>query len=175
MKTIPCAHAIAMPLPKLQQNKPPTISSNNSGLPSSPFALWACVHPAKSVVRSTRWLPIPPQVHGYFGHAPTLAMQPWPVDLAVEAGEVPAGPYNITGARVVLDQPASDLIATHFGAQTAIQTLAGQRFPTQHYPGASRLWLSAHLSLEPNSASPRSLNVQLSPYPQMFSRNLIER
>jgi nucleoside-diphosphate-sugar epimerase len=43
--------------------------------------------------------------------------------LAVEATDVPSGPYNITGARVVLDQPAADLITTHFGAQTRVQGL----------------------------------------------------
>jgi nucleoside-diphosphate-sugar epimerase len=49
--------------------------------------------------------------------------------LAIEATNVPSGPYNITGERVVLDQPASDLVATHFGANTAIRDLQGNASP----------------------------------------------
>lgn len=49
--------------------------------------------------------------------------------LAIEAAAPPSGPYNITGARVVLDQPASDLIATHFGAATTVRGLQGNTSP----------------------------------------------
>ncbi len=49
--------------------------------------------------------------------------------LGVEATNVPSGPYNITGARVVLDQPAADLITTHFGAQTTVQGLQDNNSP----------------------------------------------
>jgi nucleoside-diphosphate-sugar epimerase len=34
--------------------------------------------------------------------------------LAAEATVVPSGPYNITGASVVLDQPSAELVATYF-------------------------------------------------------------
>lgn len=43
--------------------------------------------------------------------------------LALEAAEVPSGPYNITGGRVVLDQPAAELIATHFGKAISVRGL----------------------------------------------------
>ena len=49
--------------------------------------------------------------------------------LAIEASEVPSGPYNITGARVVLDQPAADLVATYFGTRTILHTLPGYTSP----------------------------------------------
>jgi nucleoside-diphosphate-sugar epimerase len=49
--------------------------------------------------------------------------------LAIEAAEVPSGPYNITGARVVLDQPATQLVATHFGAATTDRGLQGNASP----------------------------------------------
>jgi nucleoside-diphosphate-sugar epimerase len=49
--------------------------------------------------------------------------------LAVEAATVPSGPYNITGARVVLDQPAAQLVTTHFEGHTAIRTLQGLASP----------------------------------------------
>jgi nucleoside-diphosphate-sugar epimerase len=49
--------------------------------------------------------------------------------LAIEATEVPSGPYNITGARVVLDQPAADLVATYFGPGTALHSLPGYTSP----------------------------------------------
>jgi nucleoside-diphosphate-sugar epimerase len=49
--------------------------------------------------------------------------------LAIEAAEVPSGPYNITGARVVLDQPATQLVATYFGAATTDRGLPGHASP----------------------------------------------
>jgi len=49
--------------------------------------------------------------------------------LAVEATGVPSGPYNITGARVVLDHPAAELVATHFGADLEIRGLDGYNSP----------------------------------------------
>lgn len=49
--------------------------------------------------------------------------------LAAEASFVPSGPYNITGARVVLDQPAAELIATHFGGKTTLRALQGTASP----------------------------------------------
>ena len=49
--------------------------------------------------------------------------------LAAEANEVPSGPYNITGARVVLDQPAAELIATHFGDKTTVRALQSTSSP----------------------------------------------
>lgn len=49
--------------------------------------------------------------------------------LAIEAAEVPSGPYNITGARVVLDQPAAELVATHFGAATEVRDLQDNASP----------------------------------------------
>ena len=41
--------------------------------------------------------------------------------LAVEQREVPSGPYNITGARVVLSEPAAPLVKRHLGDQTEIR------------------------------------------------------
>jgi nucleoside-diphosphate-sugar epimerase len=49
--------------------------------------------------------------------------------LAIEAVDVPSGPYNITGERVVLDQPSGELVATHFGAKTAVRSLHGYASP----------------------------------------------
>jgi nucleoside-diphosphate-sugar epimerase len=49
--------------------------------------------------------------------------------LAIEAADVPSGPYNITGERVVLDQPSGELVATHFGAKTAVRGLHGYASP----------------------------------------------
>ena len=49
--------------------------------------------------------------------------------LAVEAREVPSGPYNITGARVVLEQASPDLVTTHFGTQTTLRHLEGNASP----------------------------------------------
>ena len=41
--------------------------------------------------------------------------------LAVETTDVPSGVYNITGSRIVLDTPTSDLITHHYGAGTSIR------------------------------------------------------
>lgn len=41
--------------------------------------------------------------------------------LAVEAQDVPPGPYNITGAEVVLPTETQDLVAEHFGSSTEIR------------------------------------------------------
>ena len=41
--------------------------------------------------------------------------------LAIEAPSVPSGPYNITGAEVVLDQESAALVAAHFGAATEVR------------------------------------------------------
>ncbi len=41
--------------------------------------------------------------------------------LAVEVEQLAAGPYNITGARVMLNTDARELIATHFGTDVAIR------------------------------------------------------
>ncbi len=50
--------------------------------------------------------------------------------LAVEAEAVPAGPYNITGAQVVLSTPTIELVKTHFGDRTKIRgDLPGQVSP----------------------------------------------
>lgn len=49
--------------------------------------------------------------------------------LAVEAAEVPSGPYNITGSHVVLEQSAAELVATYFGAQTEARSLTGNASP----------------------------------------------
>lgn len=49
--------------------------------------------------------------------------------LAIEAAEVPSGPYNITGPRVVLEQSAEELVSTHFGAQTDMRTLRAHASP----------------------------------------------
>jgi nucleoside-diphosphate-sugar epimerase len=49
--------------------------------------------------------------------------------LAIEAAQVPSGPYNITGASVVLDQPADELVATYFGAKTEVRSLQGKVSP----------------------------------------------
>lgn len=49
---------------------------------------------------------------------------------AIEASTVPSGPYNITGAEVVLDQPSTELVAAHFGAKTEQRgPLAGRSSP----------------------------------------------
>lgn len=48
---------------------------------------------------------------------------------AIEAAEVPSGPYNITGPRVVLDQTAEELVRTHFGAATTVHGLEGHASP----------------------------------------------
>jgi nucleoside-diphosphate-sugar epimerase len=50
--------------------------------------------------------------------------------LAIEAPSVPAGPYNITGAEIVLDQESAALVAEHFGAATELRLgLAGHQSP----------------------------------------------
>ena len=49
--------------------------------------------------------------------------------LAVEAADVPPGPYNITGT-VVLAEPVADLVRRHFGARTEIR----QPLPDQASP-----------------------------------------
>ena len=41
--------------------------------------------------------------------------------LAIETDGVPPGPYNITGAQVVLDTPTHDLIDTYFGPATELR------------------------------------------------------
>ena len=41
--------------------------------------------------------------------------------LAVEAGSVPSGPYNITGARVVSSEPTPTLVERYFGEETEIR------------------------------------------------------
>jgi nucleoside-diphosphate-sugar epimerase len=41
--------------------------------------------------------------------------------LAVEAAEVPSGPYNITGAQVVLPTLTSELVSNHFGTATEVR------------------------------------------------------
>jgi nucleoside-diphosphate-sugar epimerase len=41
--------------------------------------------------------------------------------LAAEAAAVPPGPYNITGAEVVLPTPSRELVSTCFGAQTQLR------------------------------------------------------
>ena len=41
--------------------------------------------------------------------------------LAIEAESVPSGPYNITGAQVVLSIPTLDLVKQYFGNQTEIR------------------------------------------------------
>ena len=48
---------------------------------------------------------------------------------AIEADVAPSGPYNITGARIVLDQPVADLVSTHFGKNTEIRGLTGRVSP----------------------------------------------
>jgi nucleoside-diphosphate-sugar epimerase len=48
--------------------------------------------------------------------------------LGVEAAEVPSGPYNITGARV-LETSADELVAIHFGSQTTNRGLEGSASP----------------------------------------------
>ncbi len=40
--------------------------------------------------------------------------------LALEAEDVPSGPYNITGSRIVLSEPTAKLIEQYFGSQTKI-------------------------------------------------------
>ena len=49
--------------------------------------------------------------------------------LAVEADDVRSGPYNITGARIVLDTPTTDLIEQHYGATEFRTPLDGSRSP----------------------------------------------
>ena len=41
--------------------------------------------------------------------------------LAVEAVSVPSGPYNITGARVVLSEPTTTLVGRYFGDETKVR------------------------------------------------------
>lgn len=41
--------------------------------------------------------------------------------LAVEAGDPPPGPYNITGAEIVIPGPTLDLVRAHFGDRTEIR------------------------------------------------------
>lgn len=41
--------------------------------------------------------------------------------LAVEAVSVPSGPYNITGARVVLSEPTATLVGRYFGDETKVR------------------------------------------------------
>lgn len=50
--------------------------------------------------------------------------------LALEAENPPSGPYNITGAQVVIDRPTRSLIEEHFGDSTVIRgALPGQTSP----------------------------------------------
>ena len=50
--------------------------------------------------------------------------------LAVEAESVASGPYNITGAQVVLSEPTAELVARYFGDKTEIcDALAGHVAP----------------------------------------------
>jgi nucleoside-diphosphate-sugar epimerase len=50
--------------------------------------------------------------------------------LALEAPSVPSGPYNITGAQVVLERPSAELVASHFGQATELRPgLDGRRSP----------------------------------------------
>jgi nucleoside-diphosphate-sugar epimerase len=50
--------------------------------------------------------------------------------LAIEAQDAPSGPYNITGAQVVVDVPTTELMAEFFGAQTELRgELPGQTSP----------------------------------------------
>jgi nucleoside-diphosphate-sugar epimerase len=50
--------------------------------------------------------------------------------LAVEQDEVCPGPYNITGAEVVLSRPSRSLVAEHFGDRTEVRDgLSGQASP----------------------------------------------
>jgi nucleoside-diphosphate-sugar epimerase len=50
--------------------------------------------------------------------------------LAVEADDVASGPYNITGANVVVDEDTSTLVARHFGPNTDVRApLAGRASP----------------------------------------------
>jgi nucleoside-diphosphate-sugar epimerase len=50
--------------------------------------------------------------------------------LAVEAANPPSGPYNITGAEVVLKEGAEALVRRHFGAATGIRgNLEGSKSP----------------------------------------------
>jgi nucleoside-diphosphate-sugar epimerase len=49
---------------------------------------------------------------------------------AIEAAAPPSGPYNLTGAEVVLDRPSAELVAAYFGAQTELRAgLAGHASP----------------------------------------------
>jgi len=45
----------------------------------------------------------------------------WACRLALEAENVASGPYNITGPRVVLSEPTSELIQQYFGKRTEIR------------------------------------------------------
>ncbi len=50
--------------------------------------------------------------------------------LALESPGAAPGPYNITGAEVVLAQPTADLVRAHFGSATAVRAeLPGRRSP----------------------------------------------
>jgi len=50
--------------------------------------------------------------------------------LAVEVDRVETGPYNITGAQVVVDEDAADLVARCFGAATEVRApLSGRQSP----------------------------------------------
>jgi len=50
--------------------------------------------------------------------------------LAAEAESVESGPYNITGAQVVVDEDAASLVARHFGDATQVrEPLAGRQSP----------------------------------------------
>ena len=50
--------------------------------------------------------------------------------LALEASEVAPGPYNITGARVVLEIPSEELVSRYFDARTERRaTLSGTQSP----------------------------------------------
>ena len=42
--------------------------------------------------------------------------------LAVERYRVPAGPYNISGTRIVLEEPTADLIERYLGPETELKT-----------------------------------------------------
>ncbi len=49
--------------------------------------------------------------------------------LALEAANPPAGPYNITGAEVILSRPAAQLVREIFGSATKLGELSGQASP----------------------------------------------
>ncbi len=79
--------------------------------------------------------------------------------LAIETDGVPPGPYNITGAQVVLDTPTRDLIDTYFGPATELRgDLPGHVSPLsterarQAFGYAPKyIWRQAQYHPEPNA------------------------